>query len=340
MCPSARTSSVPADERGWGERASARVVAAVTGLRMQDWWEASELVGGRIVDADDRVASTERITRPGSPDWAVTLHDDRQVRPVTAEITLLTEPGMSLQQEQLVTGRQRSPRGRWFLDVRRLSNDPPSLEDDEPVKMALRKIITAEAPVAAACLEDHHGGVSEMREWQQAHQQEMPPWHYESQALCAAIVRKCVTEVPGFAAVHSRHEVRLRMTLTNISDDPGVAISQYHHGYGGALGDLRDVRDHVQLRIDLKSTKQQSLHPGEKWLVALCVHPLLTMMMQHAFSGDGEPMHDKTLAPLEEIRLDPFDEVWIAAPRNSEGDEARIVKLALGQSPLVTSCAL
>lgn len=64
------------------------------------------------------------------------------------------------------------------------------------------------------------------------------------------------------------------------------------------------------------------------------------MMMQHAFSGDGEPTHDKTLEPLAEIRLGPFDEVWIAAPCNSEGDEARIVKLARGQSPLVTSCAL
>ena len=326
------------DERSWGERACARAVEDVMGLRMHDWWEASELVGRRIVEADDRVASTERITKPGSPDWAVTLHDGRQV---TAEITLLPEPGMSLQQERLVTGKQCSPRGRWFLDVRRLSNDPPSLEDDEPVKMALRTIITPEAPVAAARLEDRHGGVSAMREWQQSHQWEMPPWHDEAQALCDAIVRRCVAEVSGFEAVHLRHPVRLMLLmLTNSADDPGVVISRYQHGYGGRLGNLRDVRDHVQQRIDSKSAKPQSLHPGEKWLVALCVHPLLAMMMQHAFGSDGTPMHDRTLAPLEEIRLDPFDEVWIAAPLSHEGDEARIVKLVGGRSPLVASCAL
>ena len=304
---------------------------------MQDWWDASESVGRRIVESDDRVASTERITKPGSPDWAATLHDGRLV---TAEITLMTEPGMSLQQGRLVTGRQRSPGGRWFLDVRRLSNDPPSRDDDEPVKMALLKIITAEAPIAAARLEDRYGGVSAMREWRQSHQWEMPPWHYEAQALCDAIVRKCVTEVPGFAAVHLRHEVRLRMMLTSSSDGPGVVISPFQHGYGGGIGDLSDVRDHTQRRIDSKSAKQQSLHPGEKWLVALCAHPLLAMMMQGAFDGDGAPMHDSTLKPLAEIRLGPFDEVWIAAPRNSEGNEARTVKLAPGQPPLVAACAL
>ena len=311
---------------------------AVKGLRMQDWWEASESVGRRIVESDARVASTERITRARSPDWAVTLHDGQQV---TAEITLMTEPGMSLQQRRLVTGRQRSPEGRWFLDVRRLSNDPPSLEEDEPVKKALLKIITAEAPVAAARLEDRYGGVSEMREWQQSHPWEMPPWHYEAQALCHAIVRTCVAEVPGFAAVHSRHAVRLQLLmLTNSSDGPGVVISPFQHGYGGRLGNLGDVRDHTQQRIDSKSTKQQSLHPGEKWLIALCAHPLLAMMMQHAFGNNGAPMHDSTLAPLAEIRFGPFDEVWIAAPLNSEGDEARTVKLARGRSPLVASCAL
>lgn len=307
------------------------------GLRMYEWWKTSESVGRRIVESDDRVASTERIIKPGSPDWAVTLHDGRQV---TAEITRMTEPGMNLQRQQLVTGEQRSLKGCWWLDLRRPSNDPPSPQDDEPVKKALRKVITAEAPVAAARLEARHGGASEMRKWQQSHESEMPPWHYEAQALCDAIVRKCVAEVPGFAAVHLRHEIRLRMTLTTSSDGPGVVISRYHHGYGGVLDDLSDVRDHVQRRIDLKSTKQQSLHPGEKWLVALCVHPLLTMMMQHAFDDDDKPMHDKTLAPLEEIRLDPFDEVWIAAPLNSEGDEARTVKFASGRSPVVASCAL
>lgn len=304
---------------------------------MQDWWEASESVGRRIVESDDRVASTERITKPGSPDWAVTLHDGQQV---TAEITLMTEPGMNLQQQQLVTGEQRPPEGRWWLDVRRLSNDPPSRADDEPIKKALRKIITTEAPVAAAHMEEHHGGASEMREWQESHPWERPPWHYESQALCDEIVRKCATEVPEFAAVHLRHEIRLRLMLTNISDGPGVVISQLHHGYGGVMGDLSDVRDHTQQRIDSKSTKQQSLHTGEKWLIALCAHRLLTMMMQHAFGADDAPEHDSTLAPLEEVRLGPFDEVWIAAPLNSEGNDARIVKLADGRSPLVASCAL
>ncbi len=307
---------------------------------MQDWWEASELVGRRIVEADDRVASTERITEPGFPDWAVTLHDDRQARPVTAEITLLTEAGMNLQEGHLATGRQRSPRGRWYLDVCRFSNDPPSVEDDEAVKMALRRIITAEAPVAAARLEDRHGGISEMHEWQQSHQGEKPPWHDESEALCDEIVRKCVAEIPGFEAVHLRRAIRLLMVPTNISDGPGVVISPFHHVYGGRLGNLRVVRDHLQRRIDSKSTKQQSRHRGEKWLVALSAHHFLTMMMQHAFSGDGEPIHDRTLAPLTEIRLGPFDEVWIAAPLTSEGDEARTVKLAGGQSPLVASCAL
>ena len=304
---------------------------------MQDWLEESESVGGRIVESDDRVASTERITKPASPDWAVTLHDGRQV---TAEVTCMTEPAMSLQREQLATGRQRSLGGRWFLDVRRHSNDPPSPEDDEPVKKALRKIVTAEAPVAAARLEDRYGGVSEMREWQQSHQWEMPPWHYEAQARCDAIVRKCVTEVPGFAAAHSRHEIRLHMMLTDSRNNPGVVISPFHHGYGGGLGNLSDLRDHTQRRIDSKSTKQQSLHPGNKWLVALCAHPLLAMMMRYAFGGDGAPMHDRTLAPLEEIRLGPFDELWIAAPLNSDGDEARTVKLARWRSPLVVSCAL
>ncbi len=42
---------------------------------MQDWFEESEAVGRRIVESDDRVASTERITKAASPDWAVTLHD-------------------------------------------------------------------------------------------------------------------------------------------------------------------------------------------------------------------------------------------------------------------------
>ena len=128
--------------------------------------------------------------------------------------------------------------------------------------------------------------------------------------------------------------------LTNSSDGPGVVISSYHHGYGGAMGDLGNVRDHTQRRIDLKCTKQQSRRPGEKWLIALCAHPLLAMMMQSAFGGDGASMHDSTLAPLAEIRLGPFDEVWIAAPLNSEGDEARTVKLARGRSPLAASCAL
>ena len=307
------------------------------GLRMQDWWEESELVGRRIVESDLRVASTKRITKPGSPDWAVTLHDGRQV---TAEITSMTEPGRNLQQGQLVTGTQRSPKGRWFLDVRRHMNDPPSPEDDEPVKKALRKIICVEAPVAAARLEDRHGGISAMREWQQSHQWEMPPWHYEAQALCDAIVRKCVTEVAGFAAVQLRHEIRLGMMLTDRLDGRGVVISPLQHGYGGWEGDLSDVRDHTQRRIDSKSTKAQSLHHGEKWLVALCAHPLLAMMMRGAFDGDGAPMHDSALAPLAEIGLGPFDEVWIAAPLNSEGDEARTVKLARGRSPLVASCAL
>lgn len=328
---------VHADERGRDDRAYESGVEAVTGVRMQDWWKASESIGRLIVEADDRVASTERITKPGSPDWAVRLHDGRQV---TAEITLLTEPGMSLQQEQLVTGRQRSPMGRWFLDVRRLSNNPPSPKEDEPVKKALRKIITAEAPVAAERLEDSHGGVSEMHEWQQSHQGDKPPWHDEAKALCDAIICKCVSEVPGFEVMHLRHRVRLQLLLTGSSGGPGVVISPFHHGYSGRLGTLGVVRDHTQWRIDSKSTKQQSLHTGKKWLIALCVHPLLTMMMQHAFSGDGEPMHDSTLEPLAEIRLGPFDEVWIAATRNSEGDEARTVKLARARSPLVASCAL
>ena len=86
--------------------------------------------------------------------------------------------------------------------------------------------------------------------------------------------------------------------LTNSSDGPGVVISSYHHGYGGAMGDLGNVRDHTQRRIDLKCTKQQSRRPGEKWLIALCAHPLLAMMMQSAFGGDGASMHDSALAPL------------------------------------------
>ena len=130
------------------------------------------------------------------------------------------------------------------------------------------------------------------------------------------------------------------MMLTDRLDGPGVVISPLQHGYGGWEGDLSDVRDHTQRRIDSKSTKQQSLHPGEKWLIALCAHPLLAMMMQYAFGGDGAPMHDSTLAPLAEIRLGPFDEVWIAVPLNREGDEARTVKLARWRSPLVASCAL
>ncbi len=76
---------------------------------MQAWFEESEAVGRRIVESDDQVASTERITKAASPDWAVTLHDSRQV---TAEVTCMTEPGMNLQQEQLATGRQHSPGGR------------------------------------------------------------------------------------------------------------------------------------------------------------------------------------------------------------------------------------
>ena len=190
---------------------------------MQDWFEESEAVGRRIVESDDRVASTERITTAASPDWAVTLHDGRQE---TAEVTCMTEPGMNLQQEQLATGRQPSPGGRWFLDVRRHSNDPPSPDDDEPVKKALRTIIGAEAPVAATRVEDRHGGVFEMSEWQQSHPWKMPPLHAEAQALCDAIVRKCLAEVPGFAAVHSRHEIRLRMMLTNSPDGAGRPLRQ------------------------------------------------------------------------------------------------------------------
>ena len=57
---------------------------------MQDWLEESESVGRRIVESDDHVASTERITKAASPDWAVTLHDGRQV---TAErITKVASP--------------------------------------------------------------------------------------------------------------------------------------------------------------------------------------------------------------------------------------------------------
>ena len=97
---------------------------------------------------------------------------------------------------------------------------------------------------------------------------------------------------PGSRAVHSRHAVRLQLLmLTNSSDGPGVVISPFQHGYGGRLGNLGNVRDHTQQRIDSKSTKQQSLHPGEKWLIALCAHPLLAMMMQHAFGNNGAPMH-------------------------------------------------
>lgn len=70
MRPLAGTPSAHADERVWGERACARAVEAVTGLRMRGWWEAFELVRCRIVEADDRVALTERITKPGSPAWA------------------------------------------------------------------------------------------------------------------------------------------------------------------------------------------------------------------------------------------------------------------------------
>ena len=304
---------------------------------MQDWLEESESVGRRIVESDDRVASTERITKPGSPDWAVMLHGDRQV---TAEITCMTEPGMNLKRGRLVTGKQHSPKGRWYLDVRGYSNDPPSPEDDELVKKALLKIISPAAPVAAARLEDRHGGAAEMREWQQSHQWEKPPWHDEAHALCDAVLRKCVTEVPGFAVAHSRYEIRLRMMLTNSSDGPGVVISPLYYGYGGRMGDLCDLSDHVQRCIDSKSAKRQSRHPGEKWLVALCAHPLLTMMMQGAFGANSAPMHEETLAPLEEIRMGPFAEVWIAAPGNGDGDRARTVKLARWRAPLVSSCPL
>lgn len=58
------------------------------------------------------------------------------------------------------------------------------------------------------------------------------------------------------------------------------------------------------------------------------------MMMQHAFD-DGAPMNDKTLAPLEEIRL-VLDEVWIAAPLNREGDETRTVNSGKGEAVRVT----
>ena len=37
-------------------------------------------------------------------------------------------------------------------------NDPPSPDDDEPVKKALRTIIGAGAPVAVARVEDRDGG--------------------------------------------------------------------------------------------------------------------------------------------------------------------------------------
>ena len=64
------------------------------------------------------------------------------------------------------------------------------------------------------------------------------------------------------------------------------------------------------------------------------------MMMRGAFDGDEGPMHDSTLKPLAEIRLGPFEEVWIAAPLNSEGNEARTVILSRLRSPAVASCAL
>ena len=326
-----------ADERGWGERAYESRGVAVTGLRMQDWFEESESVGRRIVESDDRVASTERITEAASPDWAVTLHDGRRV---TAEITLMTEPGMNLQQERLATGRQRSPGGRWFLDVCFYSNDPPSLEDDEAIKKALRKIIGPEAPAVAARLEDRYGGVAEMREWQPSHSLELPPWDDEAQALCDEVLCECVSEVPGFAAVCARPSNKIELLLwmlTNSPDAPGVYISPLRHVCGLCPGDLSDLRNHAQRRIDSKSAKPQSLHPGEKWLVALCAHPLLAMMMRYALGGDGAPIHDGTLAPLAEIRLGPFDEVWIAAPLNSEGGEARTVKLARWRAPLVAA---
>ena len=62
--------------------------------------------------------------------------------------------------------------------------------------------------------------------------------------------------------------------------------------------------------------------------------------MRDVFAADDSPMHDHTLAPLTELDLRQFDEVWIAAPDSSEGDEARTVKLARGRSPSVTSCTL
>ena len=306
---------------------------------MQDWFGASETVGALIVESDDRVASTEPITKEASPDLAVTLHDDRQ-GPVTAEITLMTEPGMNLQQRQLVTGRAQSLEGCWWLDVRRHSNDPPSQADDEPVKKALRQIIAPQAPAAAAHLEGRYGGGSEMRAWQQSHSWEKPPWHDEARAGCDAILRKCVAEVPGFEAAHARHEIRLSLMLTNRSDLAGVVISPLHHGYGGQQGDLSDLRDHAQRRIDDKSTRQQSRHPGEKWLVVMCAHLWLVECVRDAFASDDTPMHDHTLAPLTELDLRQFDEVWIAAPLNSEGDQARIVKLAHRWPPSVSSCEL
>ena len=303
---------------------------------MQDWFGASEKVGSLIVESDDRVASTEPITKEASPDLAVTLHDDRRV---TAEITLMTEPGMNLRHQQLVTGRA-SPEGCWWLDVRRHSNDPPSQSDDAPVKKALRQIIAPQAPVAAAHLEGRYGGGSEMRVWQQSYPWEKPPWHDEARACCDEILRRCVAEVPGFEAAHAHHEIRLRLMLTIRTDLAGVVISPLHHGYGGQQGDLSDLRDHAQRRIDEKSARQQSRHPGEKWLVLMCAHLWLVECMQDAFVADDTPMHDHTLAPLTELDLRQFDEVWIAAPLNSEGDEARTVKLTHRRPPSVSSCAL
>lgn len=309
----------------------------MTGLTLRDWYYESETVGRRIVESDDRVTSTKRITEQASPDWAVTLHDGQQV---TAEITLMTEPGMNLMHEPLVTGQALSPHGRWYLRVSRHNNDPPSQADDAPVKAALRQIISQEAPVVAARIEDRHGGAARMREWQASHPWDKPPWYDEAQACCDAILYKCVNDVRGFAATHMRNKIRLAMVLTKSSEGSGVVISPLHNGYGGRVGDLSHLRDHAQQRIDSKSHKQQSHHSGEKWLILICAHPWLIENMRDAFGEDDKPLHDQILKPLDELDMYQFDEVWIAAPLNSNGDMSRTIKLSVQRQPLVISCSL
>ena len=89
---------------------------AVKGLRMQDWWRASESVGRRIVESDARVASTGEDHQGGIPglgrDAARWLAGDIGDHP---HDRAGHEPPT---RDGLVTGRQRSPEGRWFLDVR------------------------------------------------------------------------------------------------------------------------------------------------------------------------------------------------------------------------------